>query len=145
MALLRPMYRSLYPNRILLAARDRRFLRLTRFLLARNGFLVETTSDPGELLELVEEHDPHVAVVDGSDSLDEAARNVAAMEALHPHVGVLVVAEEPEHGETDTVRVLPKWSTLEWLAHAVERAFAEAEARATAAPVAGAAVRLTDR
>ncbi len=107
--------------RILLAARDGRFLRVSGFLLTRDGFAVETTREPREVLELVERHDPNVVVLDGSDSLAVAARTVAAMEARHPNVGVLVVAEDRELPPRSPLHVLPKWGSCDRLAGEVQR------------------------
>ena len=122
---------ALSPRRVLLAGRDRRFLKVTGFLLARNGFLPETCGNPDDLVQLVELYEPDVVVVDGSDALDATARSVAELEAAHPRVGVLVFAEE---GERAAAGSLPKWSSLEWLAREVEAAYARASSRAGIAP-----------
>src|ERR671938_317897 len=54
--------------RILLVGHDRRFLRVTAFLLAREGFDVQATYDAPRLVELVEAHAADVAVLEPDGS-----------------------------------------------------------------------------
>jgi DNA-binding NtrC family response regulator len=113
--------RALRPLRVLLAARDRRFLRVAGFLLARHGFVVESTKRPRELLALIEKRCPDVVILDGSDSLGDAARTVGAIEALHPHVTVIVMAEDAAPPASANFRIFPKWTSLEELVMKIER------------------------
>ena len=110
---------ALAPIRVLLAGRDRRFLKVSGFLLARRGFVPETCLNPDDLMQLVDLYEPDVVVLDGSDAPAATARSVAALEALHPRIGVLVVADET-HGDEGTPHILSKWGGLEWLAQEVE-------------------------
>ena len=96
-----------------------------RFLLARRGFLVET-ADPSRLLDSLALYGADVVVMDGSNSLAAAARAVAEIDALHPSVRVLVVADETESGGERALGVLPKWSSVEGLATRVEGALEQA-------------------
>jgi PleD family two-component response regulator len=107
--------RSLRPLRVLVAARDARFGRVAGFLLARRGFDVETLHRPSKVLDAVSRTGVDVVIVDASDSVSEAARTVAALEALHPHLTVVVVADDPADADGATLRVLPKWTSLETL------------------------------
>jgi PleD family two-component response regulator len=106
--------RSLRPLRVLVAARDARFNRVAGFLLARRGFEVEVLARPSALLETVSRSGIDVVIVDATDSVSEAARAVAAIEALHPHITVTVVADDPAGGDGG-LRVIPKWTSLETL------------------------------
>jgi len=107
--------------RVVLAARDRRFLRVTSFLLARDGFLVDSTRKLEDLPEIVQRHRPDVVILDGMDSLTMTARAIAGLEALPYSVAVLVVAEAPEASSPRSVRLLHKWTSFDRLVHEVER------------------------
>ena len=107
--------------RVVLAARDRRFLRVTSFLLAREGFLVDSTRRLEDLLGMVQKHRPDVVILDGMDSLTMTARALAEIEALPYSVAVLVVAEIPEASSPTSVRLLHKWTSFDRLLNEVER------------------------
>lgn len=107
--------------RVLLVSRDDRFLSVARFLLARNQLAVESTSNWSEVFTLVRQG-VDVVVVDGSDSLATAALTVAAIEALHPEIGVIVVAEESDLPGR-VLRPLPKWGSLTELVEEIERVY----------------------
>jgi DNA-binding NtrC family response regulator len=113
--------RPLRPPRVAVAVADARFVRLACFLLARRGFNVESTRRPQELLELLERHHVDAVILDGTDSVTEAARLAAAVEALHPSVMVIVVAEQPETVEVSTLKLVPKWTSFDQLARDIER------------------------
>ena len=107
--------RPLRPLRVLVAARDARFERVAGFLLARRGFEVERLRPPWNVVEAVSRHAVDVVILDASGSVSEAGRVVAALEALHPHLTVVLVADDPDsvHGN---LQILPKWTSLETLA-----------------------------
>jgi len=110
-----------FRSRVVLAARDRRFLRVTSFLLARQGFLVHSTRRLEDLLDLVQRKRPDVVILDGMDSLTMTARALAEVEALPYSVAVLVVAEVPEASSPTSVRLLHKWTSFDQLLDEVER------------------------
>jgi DNA-binding NtrC family response regulator len=112
---------SLRPPRVVVAVADARFLRLACFLFSRRGFSVEATKRPQELLELLERRNVDAVILDGTGSVTEAARLVAAVEALHPGVMVVVVAEQPETVEVSTLKLFPKWTSFDQLAGNIER------------------------
>ena len=103
------------PIRVLLGSRDDRFLRLARFLLTRSDFVVESTKTLPSAVEYVERHGTDVVVLDASDSLSEAARMVAAIEALNPEVRVLLVSDADRPRPTAGLHVMEKWQALESL------------------------------
>jgi PleD family two-component response regulator len=105
--------RPLRPLRVLVAVRDARFSRVAGFLLARRGFDVETLRRPSAILDTVSRTGVDVVIVDASDSVSETARAVAALDALHPHVTVVVVGDEPAEADGGTLKILPKWTSLE--------------------------------
>jgi len=113
--------RLLRPIRVLVVSRDRRYLGVLDFLLARKNLVVESSRRPRELLGLVE-RGVDVVVLDGSDSLAAAAEAVAELEALHPEIGVIVVAERRKRAGT-VFRPLPKWGSPQRLADEIERVY----------------------
>ena len=67
----------LQPLRVLLSGRDRRFLRVTSFLLAQRGYDVHDTS-PRKTLEAVERHRADVVLLETETSRTVAGRKIAA-------------------------------------------------------------------
>jgi DNA-binding NtrC family response regulator len=107
--------RALRRLRVLVAARDRRFLRVAGFLLVRSGFEVDSTPRPHDLLDLVERYIPDIVVLDGTDSLADAARSVAVLEGLHPHITVVVVSDDDGSVRPANLAVFPKWKSFDQL------------------------------
>jgi DNA-binding NtrC family response regulator len=118
-----------YRSRVVLAVRDRRFLRVTSFLLAREGFLVTSTRKLEDLLGMVQRHRPDVVILDGMDSLTATARALAEIEALPYSVAVLVVAEVPEASSPTSVRLLHKWTSFDRIVEEVERISSDARGK----------------
>ena len=114
------------PIRVLLATRDEEFVRLAEFLLARNGFGVESTKKVVNAVDLVGRQRVDVVVLDASESMSEAARTAAAIEALHPQVGVLIVADDERPRPTTELEIAEKWEALETLADDIRRSYASA-------------------
>src|SRR5262249_22934829 len=104
------------PTRVLIGTDDDQFLRLARFLLTRNHFEVEGTKRVAKLVDLVNRQGADVVVIDATGSLGDAARTVAAIEALHPDVRVVVVCDDEEPPRwTSGLKVTKKWDALETL------------------------------
>jgi hypothetical protein len=116
------------PIHVLLGSRDDRFLRLARFLLTRNDFVVESTKRLPSAVEYVERHGSDVVVLDASDSLSEAAKTVAAIEALNPEVRVLLVCDSDRPRPTSGLNVMEKWQALESLADEIKLSHAGSRA-----------------
>jgi DNA-binding NtrC family response regulator len=107
--------RPLRPLRVVVAAADPRFGRVAGFLLARRGFEVELLRRPSNVLDFVFEKGADIVILDATDSLSEAERSLAAIEASHPHVTVILVADEGSEPQYGTQQILPKWTSLETL------------------------------
>ena len=105
--------RPLRPLRVLVAASDARFGRVAGFLLARRGYEVEILLRPSVVLDAASQAGLDVVILDATDSVSETARSVAALEALYPHLTVVVVADQPSESDGDNFKVLPKWTSLE--------------------------------
>lgn len=117
--------RPLRAIRVLLCGGDPNFLRVASRLLHRAGFVVETSSEREELLRLVGARRPDIVVLDGSQALGAAARSTVSVEALHPAVRVLLVADGARRSSGEEV-VLPKWESLPELPRRVRLAYARA-------------------
>ena len=106
--------RPLRPPRIMVAVADTRFTRLVSFLLSRRT---------KELLALLDRRAVDVVILDGSASFTDAARLAGAVEALHPEITVIVVAENPGTVEPiGNLRLFAKWTSFDELARSIERA-----------------------
>jgi hypothetical protein len=123
--------RYLRPIRVLVASRDSRFLNLTRFLLARNGFLVQATRKLSRIPECVERQWAEVLVLDASGSPAGAARTAEIVQGAEPDLAVVLVAEETGAGPIRGRRFLEKWS-LQTLTAEIESAYMRAGGHAQA-------------
>ena len=113
--------RRLHPLRVLLAGRDRRFLRVTSFLLSRRGYDVVETSSKKTLQE-VERHKSEVILLETNDTRGVAARMVAALETLPTAPSVLVVFEDDEDDRWQGFRAIKKWTPIDELVQEIETA-----------------------
>ena len=116
--------RRLQPLRVLLSGRDRRFLRVTSFLLAQRGYDVQQTS-PRRTIETVERHRSDVVLLETNDSRVMAARKVAALQALPVAPSVLVVFDDDHEEEKDRwqgLSAVTKWTPIETLVKEIEAA-----------------------
>src|SRR5262249_56901695 len=107
--------KDLSRTRVLIGTDDEQFLRLARFLLTRNHFEVEGTKRLAKLVDLVNRHGADVVVIDATGSLGDAARTVAAIEALHPEIRLVVVCDDEPPRWTSGLKVTKKWDALETL------------------------------
>jgi DNA-binding NarL/FixJ family response regulator len=112
--------RAIHRLRVVVAAPDRRFLRMAEFLLARQGFEVFTTSRPGALVSTVENHRPDVLILDGTSSLSEAARTAALVEILFKTTTVVIVSEDDRIPAVTNLQVHPKWTAFDDLVASLE-------------------------
>jgi CheY-like chemotaxis protein len=111
----------LHPLRVLLAGRDRRFLRVTSFLLSQRGYDVVETSSKKTLQE-VERHKSDVVLLETNDTRGVAARMVAALETLPTAPSVLVVFEDDEDDRWQGFRAVRKWTPIDELVQEIETA-----------------------
>lgn len=111
------------PIRLVLASRDRRYLRVTALLLEQRGFDVHRTSktDPS-LIGVLDRYHPHVVLLDATSSLADAGRAATAIAGLHDRVR-LVIAKEENAAELKGFRSVDKWSEIDELAAKLELEF----------------------
>jgi hypothetical protein len=112
--------RRLQPLRVLLSGRDRRFLRVTSFLLAERGYDVQEAS-PKKTLEAVARHRADVVILETNDSRTMAARKVAALQALAVAPSVLLVYDKEQEYWPGLSKV-KKWIPIDSLVEQIEAA-----------------------
>jgi CheY-like chemotaxis protein len=112
--------RRLQPLRVVLSGGDRRFVRVTSFLLGRRGYDV-VNATPAETVKAAERHRADVVVIETSDSRLSAARKVAALYALSTTPGVLVVVDDSDD-RWESLPTIRKWTPLDELVHEIEAA-----------------------
>jgi uncharacterized membrane protein (UPF0127 family) len=104
--------------RVAVASSDTRFLRVSRFLLTRHAFEVETYGDPAALLG-DSRTQADVVLLDSSTSMSVAARVIRDLAVLSPTTAFVVVGEQLDQGQAadsaQWLRVLPKWETFDRL------------------------------
>jgi CheY-like chemotaxis protein len=111
----------LRPLRVLLAGRDRRYLRVTSFLLSQRGYdVVETSSK--KTLQAVEGHKSDVILLETNDTRGVAARMVAALETLPTAPSVLVVFEDDADDRWQGFKAVKKWTPIDELVQEIETA-----------------------
>lgn len=113
--------RRIQPLRVLLSGRDRRFLRVTSFLLSQRGYAVLETS-PRKTLETAERQHSDVVLIDADGSKALAARKVAALQALPAAPSVLVVFDDDEEERWQGLETVKKWTPIDALAEKIEAA-----------------------
>jgi DNA-binding response OmpR family regulator len=109
----------LQPLRVLLSGRDRRFTRVTSFLLARRGYDV-AYAEIGDVADAVERRRADVLLLETDGSRAAAARVLAALQALAIPPGVLLVCNQDERSRWDGVRSIEKWTPLDKLVAEIE-------------------------
>jgi DNA-binding response OmpR family regulator len=115
--------RPIQPIRVVLASKDRRYIRVTALLLEQRGFDVHRTSktDPS-LTAVLDRYRPHVVLLDATASLADAGRAATAISGLHDHVR-LVIAKDEGSDALRGLRSVDKWASIEDLATELELEF----------------------
>jgi DNA-binding NtrC family response regulator len=112
---------ALHRLRVLVVARDRRFQRMAGFMLARVGLHVSALRTEADVLPTIDRLRPDIVVLDGSESLSDAARTAASIEAMEPRTTVVLVADDDAIPDVMTLEVFPKWRSFANLAANLER------------------------
>lgn len=111
-------------GKVVLCSPDRDFLRLTRFLLEHHDVEVHTVGHTEQAIAVVAERRPNVLVLDAGTHIAEAGRVLAAIDALHGDVEVVVVSDRPR--SLPGLDVRDKWDVLDGLVDTVAGAAAAA-------------------
>jgi CheY-like chemotaxis protein len=106
------------PLRVLLAGRDRRYIRATSFLLEQRGFVVRS-ANTDEAADAAHRHRADVVLLEGDRLRTDAARRAAAIAALNPNTRVILMVDSTPPGPTG-VRMLTKWADLDVLVEEIE-------------------------
>ena len=109
--------------RVLLGASDRRFLRVTSYLLGRNGFAVSRANRLPDLMEAVERGRADVVVLDASGPERWPIRAAAALDNGSAGVAVLLVGD----GSEGAPSTLSKWGSFNRLVEEIRRAHSQSE------------------
>jgi CheY-like chemotaxis protein len=113
--------RRLQPLRVLLSGRDRRFVRVTSFLLSRRGYDV-TQATFGDIVEAAERHRADVVLLELSDSRMATARTIAALQASAASPGLLLLFDDGEKDRCNGLPAVHKWTPIEGLIEKIETA-----------------------
>jgi CheY-like chemotaxis protein len=115
------MVRRLRPLRILLALRDRKFMRVTRFLLEQRGYdVVQDRS--ARVVEAAARVQPDVVVFEAEASRGSSARILAGLAALPRAPGVITIVEQELQGSLLGVAAVAKWMPVDELTREIEAA-----------------------
>ena len=110
--------------RVLVASRDARFVKLSRFLLEGRGLEVSAVVAPSELPDRVAASDADVIVLD-AEALGEALRTANATRSIRPELQIVLVGEADGDPDRRGYRLYHKWEETEQAMKAVEQAVAE--------------------
>lgn len=111
----------LRPLRVLLALRDRRYMRVTCFLLDRRGYDV-VQDGSGHTAESAHECRADVVLLERETSRASTARTLAALGALPTPPAVLEVFDEQTDDAFPGVTRVSKWAQLDELVQAIDEA-----------------------
>jgi CheY-like chemotaxis protein len=115
------MVHRLHPLRVLVSGRDRRFVRVTSFLLSQRGYDV-VQSSPKKTLETVQRHRSDVVLLETSNLRVIVARQVAALQALPIAPSVLVAFDGDDGDSWQGLSTVQKWAPVDALVEEIEAA-----------------------
>jgi hypothetical protein len=128
--------RRLQPLRIVVSGRDRRFVRVTSFLLGRRGYDVRDAG-VGDVVDAAERHRADVVVLELAGAARVAAgRAMTALQASDASPAVLLVCEDAD-GRWNGFPLVDKWTPIERLVEEIEAAALHRVPPTHAAPEAG--------
>ena len=113
--------RRLRPLRVLLALRDRKFMRVTCFLLEQRGYDV-VQDGSARVVEAAARVQPDVVLFEADASRGSSARILAGLAALPMAPGVITIVEQELHGSLLGVAAVGKWTPVDELAREIEAA-----------------------
>jgi CheY-like chemotaxis protein len=116
-----PNVRRIRPLRVLLAMRDRRFMRVTAFLLERRGY--EVVQEGGSnVLDAASRLRVDVVVIEGEASRGSSARTLSALTALPTAPGLISIVDGDACEQLASVPAIAKWTPVDELAREIEAA-----------------------
>jgi len=110
--------RRFQPLRVLLAGRDRRYIRVMSFVLERRGYVVRSTT-VDDAADAAKRYHADVVLLEGDRLRTEAARRAAAIEALNTNTRVILVVDA-KPADWPGLTTLRKWGELDDLVDEIE-------------------------
>ena len=113
--------RRLQPLRILLCGRDRKFVRVTSFLLSRRGYNI-AQAEIADIVDAVERHRSDVVVLEPGESKVTSARTIAALQVSKSSPALLLVTSDQDKARWNGLATIDKWTPVENLVDEIETA-----------------------
>lgn len=110
--------RRIRPLRVLLAMRDRGFMRVTAFLLERRGYDV-VQEGGSNIVDAALRLRVDVVVIEGEPSRGASARMLSALTALPTAPGLISIADDDAE-QVAGVPALAKWTPVDELAREID-------------------------
>lgn len=107
---------------VLVASRDARFVKLSRFLLEGRGLEIETAVQPARLTEVIETSEAAIVVLDAHDDVVPALRTANAARSLRPELPIVLVGEGAATHVPDGTVLFDKWNETDELLTAIDEA-----------------------
>jgi CheY-like chemotaxis protein len=114
-----PNVRRIRPPRVLLAMRDRRFMRVTAFLLERRGYAV-VQEGGSNVVDAAHRSRVDVVVIEGEASRGTSARTLAALTALPTAPGLISIVDGEPGEQLAGVPAIAKWTPVDELVREID-------------------------
>lgn len=111
--------RRIRPPRVLLAMHDRRFMRVTAFLLERRGYAV-VQEGGSNVVDAALRSRVDVVVLEGEASRGTSAKTLAALTALPTAPSMISIFDEDPGEQLAGVPALAKWTPVDELAREID-------------------------
>jgi CheY-like chemotaxis protein len=125
--------RRLQPLRVLLAGRDRKFVRVTSFLLSRRGYEVAQTG-LADVMGAVERHRADVLVLEPGESRGQTAQLISELQTAESSPAMVILVSG-DGARWNGLSVSDKWTPIEDLVQKIEAAALHRTPPTVAAPV----------
>lgn len=126
--------RRLQPLRVLLAGRDRKFLRVTSFLLTRRGYAVAQTG-LADVAGAVERHRADVLILEPGESRGQTAQLISELQTAETSPALVLVVSG-DGARWNGLSVSDKWTPIEDLVEKIEAAARQRTPPTIPAPIA---------
>jgi hypothetical protein len=113
--------RRIRPPRVLLAMRDRRFMRVTAFLLERRGYAV-VQEGGSNVIDAALRSRVDVVVLEGEASRGMSAKTLAGLNALPTAPSLISIFDPPSGEQLAGVPAIAKWTPVDELAREIDAA-----------------------